>query len=59
LKLTIRGRPNKKSPLKEKELQFMKDIDSSEVLKLKLEDLIKDILDQYRKFKYEALSKPE
>jgi len=59
LKLTIRGRPNKKSPLIEKEMQFMKDIDSSEVLKLKLEDLIKDILDQYRKFKYEALSKPE
>jgi hypothetical protein len=59
LKLTIKGRTNKKSPLKEKELQFMKDVDSSEVLKLKLEDLIKDVLDQYREFKYEALSKPE
>ncbi|NIM90240.1 MAG: hypothetical protein GTO17_04750 [Candidatus Aminicenantes bacterium] len=59
LKLTIKGRPNKKSPLVEKELQFMNDVDSPEVLKLKLEDLIKDILDQYRKFKYEALSKLE
>jgi hypothetical protein len=59
LKLTIKGRSNKKSPLAEKELQFMKDLDSSEVLKLRLEDLIKDVLDQYRKLKYEALSKPE
>lgn len=59
LKLKIKGRPSKKSPLVEKELQFMKDVDSSEVLKLKLEDLIKDVLDQYRKLKYEALSKPE
>lgn len=59
LKLTMKGRPNKKSPLIEKEELFMKDTESSEVLKLKLEDLIKDILDQYRKFKYEALSKPE
>jgi hypothetical protein len=59
LKLAIKGRLNKKSPLKEKELQFMKNVDSSRVLKLKLEELIEDVLDQYRKFKYEALSKPE
>jgi len=59
LKLTIKGRPTKKSPLVKKELQFMKDVDSSEVLKIKHEDLIKDVLDQYREFKYEALSKPE
>ncbi len=59
MKLTIIGRANKKSPLVEKESQFMEDVSSSEVLKLRLEDLIKDVLDQYRKFKYEALSKPE
>jgi hypothetical protein len=59
LKLAVKGRLNKKSPLVEKELQFMKNVDSSEVLKVKLEELIEDVLDQYRKFKYEALSKPE
>ena len=59
LKLRIRGRPDKKSPLQDNEEDFMKEVTASKVLKVSYEDLINDVLEQYRKFKYSILPQPE
>jgi hypothetical protein len=59
LKLRIRGRKSKKSKIEEKELPFMKNVLPSDILKLKKEDLIQDVIKHYRSFSVEALTKPE
>ena len=59
LKLLIKGRRNKKSPIEEKEEPFMKHIKPSGILKLSKEDLIRDVIKHYKKFSFEALIKPE
>ncbi len=59
LKLRVRGRRDKKSPLKEKEEPFMEFVSPSEVLKLSKEELIMDVIRHYREFNYNALRKPE
>ncbi len=59
LRLLIRGRKDKKSPIEEKEGPFMKNIKPSDVLKLPKEELILDVIRHYKKFIYEALIHPE
>ncbi len=54
LKLVIRGRRSKKSSVEESELQFMKDVVPTEVMKIKIEDLIQDVIEQYRNFCFES-----
>lgn len=57
LKLRIRGRRNKKSVIEEKELPFMKDVLPSDILRLKKEDLIQDVIRHFRNFNFDALTK--
>jgi len=59
LKLRIRGRKSKKSTIEEKELPFMKEVLPADILKLKKEDLIRDIIKHFRNFNFEALTKIE
>jgi hypothetical protein len=59
LKLKIRGRKTKRSLIEEKEEPFMKDVLSSDILKLPKEDLIMDVIKHYRNFTYEILTKTE
>ncbi len=59
LRLLIRVRKNKKSQIEEKEMPFMKHIKPSEVLKLSKEELIQDVIKNYKRFIYEALIHPE
>jgi len=59
LKLRIKGRPDKQSPLVEREEQFMKNVDPSMILKLTMNELIQDVIEHYRKFKFENLTRPE
>jgi len=59
LQLHIRGRSSKKSSLEQKELPFMKDTAPLEVLKIKIEDLIQDVIEHYRNFCFETATKPE
>jgi hypothetical protein len=59
LKLRIRGRRNKKSVIEEKELPFMKDVLPSDILKLKKEDLIMDVIKHFRNFNFDAMTKLE
>ena len=59
LRLLIRGRKNKKSPIEEREGPFMKKVKPSDVLKLAKEELIQDVIRQYKKFIYEALIHPD
>jgi len=59
LRLLIKGRKNKKSQIEEKEMPFMKHIKPSDVLKLPKEELILDVIKQYKKFISEALIYPE
>lgn len=59
LRLLIRGKKNKKSQIEEKEVPFMKHIKPSDILKLPKEELILDVIKQYKKFISEALIYPE
>lgn len=59
LKLVIRGRRSKKSSLEENEFSFMKDVVPTEVMKIKIEDLIQDVIERYRNFSFESATKSE
>jgi hypothetical protein len=59
LKLVIRGRRSKKSSVEESELLFMKDVVPTEVMKIKIEDLIQDVIEQYRNFCFESATQPK
>ncbi len=59
LKLRIKGRKNKKSVIGEKEESFMEAVNPSGVLKLKKEDIIQDVIRQYRNYILEALTSSE
>lgn len=59
LKLIIRGRRNKKSSLEENELPFMPDVVPTEVMKIKIEDLIQDVIEKYRNFCFESATLSE
>jgi formyltetrahydrofolate hydrolase len=59
LRLLIKGRKDKKSQIEEKEVPFMKHIKPSNVLKMSKEELILDVIKNYKKFIYEVLIHPE
>lgn len=59
MKLVIKGRKSKKSQVEEREMPFMESVGSSRILKLSQEELIQDIIEQYKNFNYDALAKPE
>ncbi|HOI45116.1 MAG TPA: hypothetical protein PLX50_05855, partial [Candidatus Aminicenantes bacterium] len=56
LKLVTKGRRSKKSSLDEKLEDFMCHVTPADVLKLSKEDLIRDILEHYKDYNYEALT---
>lgn len=59
LQLRIRWRRNKRSVLQEKEEPFMESVKPSEILRLPKEDLIRDVIEHYKDYSYEAFIKPE
>jgi hypothetical protein len=59
LKLSIRGRKDINSPMECTESQFMKDVAPAEILKLKKEDLIQDVIEHYRNFCFKAATQPD
>lgn len=56
LKLRLRGRKNRRSMVEEEECPFMEGISPRDILKLKREDIIQDIIRYYRKFTFEAIT---
>jgi len=56
LKLVVRGRNNEKSQIEEREIPFMEHIDPDDILKLSQEELIQDVIEQYKDFNYDALT---
>jgi hypothetical protein len=59
LKLLIRGRKNINSPMEEAQSRFMKDVAPAEILKLKKEDLIQDVIEHYRNFCFKAATQTD
>ena len=59
LKLFIKGRKDINSPMEETEGRFMKDMPPSEILKLKKEDLIQDVIEYYRNFCFKTATHTE
>ena len=56
LGLKLRGRKNSRSLAEEQEYPFMENVGPKDILKLKKEDVIQDIIRYYRKFTFEALT---
>lgn len=56
LKLVMRGRKSEKSQIEEREMPFMEDVDPDDILKLSQEELIQDVIEQYKNFNYDALA---
>lgn len=59
LKLIVKGRKDINSSMEETEVQFMKDVAPAEILKLKKEDLIQDVIEHYRNFSFKAATQTE
>ncbi len=59
LRLQVRGRTTPKSPLREKELAFMEHVTPDQVMKITKEELIENIIEQYKYFIMEALASVE
>jgi hypothetical protein len=59
LKLSIRGRKDINSPMEDTEGRFMKDVAPAEILKLKKEDLIHDVIEHYRNFCFKAATQTD
>lgn len=59
LKMVIRGRKDINSPMEETEDRFMKNIAPAEILKLKQEDLIQDVIEQYRNFCFKSATRTD
>ena len=55
-KLVTKGRRSRKSSLDEKLEDFMCHVTPADVLKISKEDLIRDILEHYKDYNYEALT---
>lgn len=58
LKLQIRGRKDKNNLMEESEEQFMDKLSSSDILKLSKEDLIQDVIEHFKNFKFGAFTWP-
>jgi hypothetical protein len=56
LTLRVRGRKNFQKPLEERQIPFMNRIEPIDVLKLKKEDIIHDVIRHYREFVLESLT---
>jgi len=56
LKLILRGKKSEKSQIEEREMPFMENVDPDDILKLSQEELIQDVLEQYKDFNYNALT---
>ncbi len=56
LKLVMRGRKSEKSQIEEREMPFMESVDPDGILKLSQEELIQDVIEQYKNFNYNALA---
>ncbi len=56
LKLKIRRRKNSRSEVDEKEYRFMENVRPADILKLKKEDVIQDIIQLYRRAIFEAIT---
>jgi hypothetical protein len=59
LRLSIRGRKDIHSPMEGTEGRFMKDVAPAEILKLKKEDLIQDVIEHYRNFCFKAATQTD
>jgi hypothetical protein len=59
LKLYTRGRKDIHSPMEETQGRFMQDVAPSEILKLKKEDLILDVIEHYRNFCFKAATQTD
>lgn len=59
LKLLLKGRKDKNSPMEETKSRFMKDVAPSEILKLKKEDIIQDVIEHYRNFCFKSVTQTE
>jgi len=57
MRLLTRGRITKKSPLETKDDLFMADVPPGRILKLTKEDLIRNVLENYQHFNYEATTR--
>lgn len=59
LRLQIKARKDKESPLEKREEPFMEDVGPSQLLKLTKEDIIQDVLVHYKNFTYETVASPD
>ena len=58
LRLKIRGRKTESCEFEDTDLSFMERVTPGEVLKLKKEDLLSDVIERYRDFMYRSLTTP-
>jgi len=59
LRVTIKGRKTPKGPWEEKEEPFMEKVPADRVMKITQEELLADVIEQYKNFIYAALTSPE
>lgn len=59
LRLRLRGRATKRSLLETREQEFMEGVPPEDILKLKKEDVIQDVIEHYRRFNFEAAIRPD
>lgn len=57
-KLLITGRKIKESRLEKTEKPFMEHVEPADLLKLPKEEIIHDVIEQYKNFIYETIAKP-
>ena len=58
LRLEIRGRKNRESQLEKTQKPFMEGVQSSDLLRMPKEKIIRDIIDHYKAFVYETIAIP-
>lgn len=57
-RLLITGRKSKESRLEKAEKPFMEHVEPANLLKLPKEEIIHDVIEQYKNFIYEAITRP-
>lgn len=58
LRLEIKGRKNRESQLEKKEMSFMEGVQPSDLLRMPVEDIVRDVIDRYKTFVYETVTIP-
>ena len=56
VRLKIRGRKDKRSPVQEENMPFLEEPQPKDVFKINKSDLIQDVIEHYRNFNFEALA---